>query len=156
MARLTDLPPTCTGASDCLASQHVHGCYADRGDCDNPSDHGRRLQDVEAERLAEVCASCGREQHRTPGADCDTPDWHAWPEPPEPALQGADLVRFLNNDREALQQQVAYATQLLTVLAQRAGGRLTVTMQELDAVEGMALQVWRNEAADALEYEVRS
>ncbi|AVP67338.1 hypothetical protein [Prescottella equi] len=29
----------CTGAGDCDASPHEHGCFADTGDCDDPSDH---------------------------------------------------------------------------------------------------------------------
>ncbi|MBM4653839.1 hypothetical protein GS462_26490 [Rhodococcus hoagii] len=29
----------CTGAGDCEASPHVHGCFADIGDCDDPGDH---------------------------------------------------------------------------------------------------------------------
>lgn len=29
----------CTGAGDCTASPHMHGCYADRGDCDRPGEH---------------------------------------------------------------------------------------------------------------------
>ncbi len=35
------LPPrSCTGADDCTAPLHVHGCYADlNGPCDNPGDH---------------------------------------------------------------------------------------------------------------------
>lgn len=134
--------------------------------CDDPTPHGGHLLlDVDArcpgrglpsEQPAVVCTDCGRDVHQPAPTACAEPYNHDQPEPaPEPALRGDDLVRFLNNDREALQQQVAYATQLLTALAQRTGGRLTVTMQELDAVEGMALQVWCNEAADALEYRVR-
>lgn len=34
-----DLGP-CTGDGDCSASPHIHGCYADRGDCDRPGEHG--------------------------------------------------------------------------------------------------------------------
>lgn len=29
----------CTGDSACTASPHMHGCFADRGDCDQPSEH---------------------------------------------------------------------------------------------------------------------
>lgn len=29
----------CTGAWSCTASPHIHGCYADRGDCDRPGEH---------------------------------------------------------------------------------------------------------------------
>lgn len=30
----------CTGAGDCTASPHIHGCYVDReGDCDRPQEH---------------------------------------------------------------------------------------------------------------------
>ncbi|NKR52956.1 hypothetical protein GS481_02355 [Rhodococcus hoagii] len=29
----------CTGAGDCEASPHEHGCFADTGDCDDPGDH---------------------------------------------------------------------------------------------------------------------
>ena len=29
----------CTGASDCPERWHVHGCFADRGQCDDPTDH---------------------------------------------------------------------------------------------------------------------
>ena len=30
---------SCTGASDCPERWHVHGCFADRGQCDDPTDH---------------------------------------------------------------------------------------------------------------------
>ena len=29
----------CTGAWDCEASPHVHGCHADYGDCDERGEH---------------------------------------------------------------------------------------------------------------------
>jgi hypothetical protein len=31
----------CTGAWDCEAGPHIHGCYADYGSCDNPQEHHR-------------------------------------------------------------------------------------------------------------------
>lgn len=37
---------TCTGASNCPAGQHIHGCYADFGSCDNPADHWATLRDA--------------------------------------------------------------------------------------------------------------
>lgn len=31
----------CSGASDCSAGKHIHGCFADRdgANCDDPEDH---------------------------------------------------------------------------------------------------------------------
>ncbi len=29
----------CDGSGSCKASPHVHGCYADRGDCEAPQEH---------------------------------------------------------------------------------------------------------------------
>jgi hypothetical protein len=29
----------CSGASDCRAAVHIHGCYADKGNCSEPSEH---------------------------------------------------------------------------------------------------------------------
>ncbi|OQQ23344.1 hypothetical protein A6411_23835 [Prescottella equi] len=29
----------CTGAGDCEASPHIHGCFADKGDCEEPGEH---------------------------------------------------------------------------------------------------------------------
>lgn len=34
----------CVGDFDCSASTHIHGCFADYGDCDSPNEH-RRLSD---------------------------------------------------------------------------------------------------------------
>lgn len=34
---------TCTGAWDCAGDQHVHGCHADYGNCDNPEEHKRAV-----------------------------------------------------------------------------------------------------------------
>lgn len=34
----------CTGAGDCTVGRHIHGCYADRGNCDSPEEHGIRSQ----------------------------------------------------------------------------------------------------------------
>lgn len=34
---------TCTGAWDCAADQHVHGCHADYGRCDSPEEHKRAV-----------------------------------------------------------------------------------------------------------------
>lgn len=31
----------CDGSPACKADRHVHGCFADRGDCDHPSEHAR-------------------------------------------------------------------------------------------------------------------
>ena len=35
----------CTGAHDCPSTVHVHGCYADRGRCDSPTEHNGRSTD---------------------------------------------------------------------------------------------------------------
>ena len=35
--------PDCTGASNCPAGQHIHGCYADFGSCDNPAEHWQQM-----------------------------------------------------------------------------------------------------------------
>lgn len=35
----TPTDSTCSGASNCAAKVHVHGCYADRGNCDAPTEH---------------------------------------------------------------------------------------------------------------------
>ncbi len=32
-------PVECDGSPHCSATRHVHGCYADTGNCDDPSDH---------------------------------------------------------------------------------------------------------------------
>lgn len=34
--------PICSGAITCTAPLHIHGCYADTGNCNNPDDHYRR------------------------------------------------------------------------------------------------------------------
>lgn len=31
--------PPCTGAADCPAIRHTHGCFADYGNCDDPGEH---------------------------------------------------------------------------------------------------------------------
>lgn len=33
------IAPSCSGATDCPAPIHVHGCYADLGACDAPAEH---------------------------------------------------------------------------------------------------------------------
>lgn len=40
-ARLADTvePGRCTGAGSCRAEFHAHGCFADRGNCDDPQEH---------------------------------------------------------------------------------------------------------------------
>lgn len=30
---------TCDGSSECKAEEHVHGCFADEGNCDEPAEH---------------------------------------------------------------------------------------------------------------------
>jgi hypothetical protein len=35
-------PARCTGSGLCRAKTHVHGCFADTGNCDDPSDHAAR------------------------------------------------------------------------------------------------------------------
>lgn len=51
----------CTGAHDCTVAQHIHGCYADRGECDAPEEHaGRRWGNAaayrrHARRATDVC-----------------------------------------------------------------------------------------------------
>lgn len=34
----------CQGHATCAAPTHVHGCFADKGDCDDPGDHEIRRQ----------------------------------------------------------------------------------------------------------------
>jgi len=29
----------CDGSPDCTATRHMHGCFADAGNCDHPSQH---------------------------------------------------------------------------------------------------------------------
>jgi hypothetical protein len=29
----------CTGDPDCTATKHLHGCFADAGNCDRPGEH---------------------------------------------------------------------------------------------------------------------
>ena len=47
---------TCTGARDCIADEHVHGCYADYGTCDSPTEHPRRTCLAHSE--PEPCQTC--------------------------------------------------------------------------------------------------
>lgn len=35
---------SCTGAGDCRADIHYHGCFADHGNCDDPTDHEPEAQ----------------------------------------------------------------------------------------------------------------
>lgn len=41
--RATHRRQECTGAVDCPVNVHIHGCYADAGDCSEPDDHAHRL-----------------------------------------------------------------------------------------------------------------
>lgn len=52
---------TCTGAYDCPSGQHVHGCFADFGSCDNPAEHWPDSAPTEccASGKCEVCAPGG-------------------------------------------------------------------------------------------------
>ena len=34
-----DEPSFCTGAGTCTAPVHIHGCFADQGSCDDPTEH---------------------------------------------------------------------------------------------------------------------
>ena len=53
-AALDRVPWTdCTGAGDCPNAWHIHGCFADVGQCDDPLDHHENLDRVRAE-AAEV------------------------------------------------------------------------------------------------------
>lgn len=38
----------CTGAGDCPGPWHVHGCYADTGQCNDPTDHQPSPDNVHA------------------------------------------------------------------------------------------------------------
>jgi hypothetical protein len=29
----------CDGSGNCTATKHIHGCFADRGNCDTPGEH---------------------------------------------------------------------------------------------------------------------
>ena len=44
----------CTGASNCPERWHVHGCFADRGRCDDPTDHAATVDTGLRERVEEV------------------------------------------------------------------------------------------------------
>lgn len=46
----------CTGAGDCPEPWHVHGCYADDGQCDDPKDHHENRAEWESDRLAPLHA----------------------------------------------------------------------------------------------------
>jgi hypothetical protein len=47
----------CTGASTCGEAWHVHGCYADDGQCDDPLDHHKPIAE---QARAEVVAAVER------------------------------------------------------------------------------------------------
>lgn len=38
-AALAPKEEACTGAGDCPATTHLHGCYRDDGNCDHPDHH---------------------------------------------------------------------------------------------------------------------
>ena len=37
--RQSGIPVACDGSGTCIASPHIHGCFADFGDCDDASEH---------------------------------------------------------------------------------------------------------------------
>lgn len=39
----------CDGSSECRAKRHLHGCFADRGNCDHPNEHAAVRRDLDAE-----------------------------------------------------------------------------------------------------------
>lgn len=42
----------CSGAHNCVAVEHVHGCYADYGACDSPEEHRRPFTPIELFHLS--------------------------------------------------------------------------------------------------------
>lgn len=50
-------PGECTGAGNCDAPQHIHGCFADLGNCEHPEDHPTSDQPIGGR---DECRVCGR------------------------------------------------------------------------------------------------
>lgn len=42
---------TCDGSRDCGADTHIHGCFADEGNCDEPLEHGTGDLDADLDAL---------------------------------------------------------------------------------------------------------
>jgi hypothetical protein len=106
--------PGCTGADDCRAPAHVHGCYADtEGHCDAPEDHAEAARAVRvlpsAEDVARALAEAYDDGSFTEGVD-DPERWDADAEDRDHWRKGATAVLALFADapsREQVEREVA-------------------------------------------------
>lgn len=63
---MTDQPgaANCTGAHDCIAARHIHGCHADYGTCDAPEEHQRGVDALFEASPEELQEMAGRRKRR--------------------------------------------------------------------------------------------
>ena len=65
----------CDGSFVCESVWHVHGCYADDGQCDDPKDHHAGVRDeAKTEALAPIRALIEEQRRTTPVASASPID----------------------------------------------------------------------------------
>lgn len=127
--RLGEEPHPCDGSGSCRALVHVHGCYADKGNCDQPQEHMSEVE-VLRERVAFLEAElkrCQEQPRRTSKLD----------EHDENALGGFRAGDHPTSRKAAVFNYPRSGNQrhkILMELIQRPGGLITDELLELTRI----------------------